>query len=88
MNKSEKRTVTGVQGVQGYCFGPLSARLCEDTLRSLRNDDDDGYGNAKKQQYDWLKEEEMIALHVRHAFLYIPLPNSLKQQRKMTNFRF
>ena len=34
---------------------------------SLRNDD--GYGNDKKQQYYWLKEEEMIVLHVRHAFL-------------------
>ena len=29
----------------------------------------------------------MIVLHARHAFLYISLPHSSKQQRKMTNFR-
>ena len=53
---------------------------CNSALGSLRNDDGYGNDNAKKQKYYWLKEEKLIVLHVRHAFLNITLPYSSKQQ--------
>ena len=55
-------------------------------LGSLRNDNGYGNDNAKKQWYYWLKEEEMIVSHVRHASLNIFFPYSSKLLREITKF--
>ena len=47
-------------------------------LGSLRKDDGNGNDDARKQWSDWLNEEKVIVLHVRHELKYNSLTWSAK----------
>ena len=53
------------------------------SLGTLRNHDDDGNGNVKKQ-----KVSKTTTLHVHHTFLYISLPSLHSYDVKCPNFKF